>query len=367
MDALETTYRQIDQTCSDEIVAATVKGLMYGYAVQWEAGMADKEIECMEKTFVGPLMNPATGKPSRTWRVAGKIDKLVQEDGARVLYDHKTTSQEIENPDAVYWRTLQVDSQHQHYELLLWLNALKVDRIVWDVVRKPGIRPKKVAKKERQGIVATGTYCGFHVSPETRAAYTEEETENGELFCFRVCQEVTERPERYFARRSVVRTNHELLEYQRELWEAADSMRLARNEGTHYRNASACMNYGTPCIFLGVCSGHDSIESDNWKFKEQRHQELDYEGDGRDLISNSRLRTFLACRRKHYYEYECGVERVDAEEREALYFGTVWSAALDTYWSLTCRNGEIDNGHCNSATAGSEPAIAGQSPAGLPR
>lgn len=359
-DALETTYRFIDETCGDEIVAAMVKGLMCGYATAWGHGMGSKQIEAMERTYIGPLMNPATGKSSRTWRVAGKIDKLVREGSDLVLYDHKTTSQDIEDPNAVYWRTLQVDSQHQHYELLLWLNGLKVDRIVWDVIRKPGIRPKKLAKKERQGIVANGDYCGCRVSDFTRDLYAKEERENAELFALRVAAETVDNPARYFARRSVVRTNDELVEYAGELWSTADSMREARNDGTHYRNASSCMAWGTPCVFLGVCSGHDSIESDNWRTKERRHRELAYEGEGADLISNSRLRSFLACRRKHHYEYNLGVERVDAEDREALYFGTTWHAALDVFWSLTCRNGD-DNGHANYATAGSEPAIAGRS------
>ncbi len=196
------------------------------------------------------------------------------------------------------------------------------------------------------------------MSDETRELYTTEERENAELYMLRLCQEVTENRERYFARRSVVRTNSELAEYSRELWDAADSMRTARNEGTHYRNPSSCMNYGTPCVFLGVCSGHDSIESDNWRARPSRHRELEYEGDGGDLITNSRLKSFLSCRRKHLYEYEIGVEKADAEEREALYFGTCWHAAVDTYWQLTCRKGGHDNGHDNSATAGSEPAIA---------
>jgi hypothetical protein len=365
-DPLQETYRLVDETCGDEIVAATVKGLMCGYATMWGEGMASKQIEAMERTYVGPLINPATGKPSRTWRVAGKIDKLVREDGARVLYDHKTTSQDIEDPNAVYWRTLQVDSQHQHYELLLWLNGLKVDRIVWDVIRKPGIRPKKLAKKERQGIVATGTYCGHRISDYSREWYTREERENVELFALRVAAETVENPNRYFARRSVVRTNDELIEYAGELWSTADSMREARNDGTHYRNAGACMAYGVPCQFLGVCSGSDSITSDRWTKKQRRHSELDYDGDGEDLISNSRLRTFLTCRRKAHYQYDLSVERVDAKDKEAIYFGTCMHAALDKFWSLTCRTIGEENGHDISATTGSEPASAGRSHTGLP-
>jgi ATP-dependent helicase/DNAse subunit B len=93
------------------------------------------------------------------------------------------------------------------------------------------------------------------------------------------------------------------------------------------------MLYGSPCKFLGICSGYDSPDSDKWQRKTQVHNELPIiDGDGRDYLSNSRIRSFQTCRRKHYYEYELGIERQDDEERECLVFGTLLHSALNQWW-----------------------------------
>ena len=142
-----------------------------------------------------------------------------------------------------------------------------------------------------------------------------------------------ERPERYFQRRSVPRLDSELLEYARELWEHGQEILHARNTQRHARNSGACMLYGSPCKFLGICSGRDNPESDKWRRKEQMHRELpELEGDGRDVITNSRVRCFQTCRRKHFYQYELGIERADEEEKEALVFGSVWHQAMEAWW-----------------------------------
>jgi hypothetical protein len=110
------------------------------------------------------------------------------------------------------------------------------------------------------------------------------------------------------------------------------------------------MLYGSPCKFLGVCSGHDTAESDNWKKKEHVHNELDgIDGDGRDVLTNSRIRCFQTCKRKHYYQYELGIERIDAEEREALAFGTLYHAGLEAWWQCFLKGDNHDD--CNESPA----------------
>jgi CRISPR/Cas system-associated exonuclease Cas4 (RecB family) len=85
------------------------------------------------------------------------------------------------------------------------------------------------------------------------------------------------------------------------------------------------------------------------------------EGDGRNVLTNSRIRCFQTCRRKHFYEYELGVERQDEEEREALYFGNLWHAALEA-WFLASQKGVLnDDTNCASNSAGSGHAAAGAS------
>jgi hypothetical protein len=53
------------------------------------------------------------------------------------------------------------------------------------------------------------------------------------------------------------------------------------------------MLYGSPCKFLGICSGHDTPDSDRWQKKSQIHPELPADIENpKGLLTNSRIRTF---------------------------------------------------------------------------
>ena len=101
----------------------------------------------------------------------------------------------------------------------------------------------------------------------------------------------------------------------------------------------------------------DRPDSGKWVKKECVHEELEgsIQGDGRDLLTTSRMRCFQTCHKKAYYEYELGITRWDQEEREVLVFGTLWHQALAAWWSFFQ---EVDeNG--NSSNTGSQPASSG--------
>jgi hypothetical protein len=94
------------------------------------------------------------------------------------------------------------------------------------------------------------------------------------------------------------------------------------------------MNYGRPCQYLGICSGYDEATSANWQRREWVHPELEADGtsDGRDMLTNSRIRCFQTCRKSHYFKYELGITRVDEEESEVLFLGQVWHEALAVWF-----------------------------------
>lgn len=316
----------------EQLIAAKVRGLVRGYHERWKNH--DYAPISVESMVVSELYNPSTNKPSRTFETAGKLDLLAERAGRRVLFDHKTTSQDIADPNAPYWRQLVIEGQASHYMLLEWLNGRKVDDAVWDVTRKPTISPKKLSKAERTAIASLGVYCGCRVSDVARRAIVHEERETLELYEIRLANDCTcERPEWYFQRRSVPRLDSEILEYAHELWGHSQDLLHARRENRHVRNPGACMLYGSPCKFLGICSGYDDTDSGKWQRKQNVHAELpELPGDGRDVLTNSRIRCFQTCRRKHYFEYELGIERYDEEEREALHFGRLYHLALNSWW-----------------------------------
>ena len=329
----------------DPIQAAMARALLTGYDRRWREENRALELELVEETVVSPLTNPESGRHSRTYQVAGKLDKVARESHDRmVLFDHKTTSNSIVDPNSTYWRQLVVEGQATHYDLLCMANGLKIHRICWDVVRKPRLRPKRISKADQKLIQEEGTYFGVQVTPGLQETPPAEET--AQLFEARLTKAIVSEPEEYFQRRNVPRTRDELLEYAEELWQIAYDIRQSRQHERHYRNSAACMMYGRPCQYLGLCSGHDYPESDRWTTAPV-HVELEMElpenrdkfFDEMEIITNSRAKTYQTCRRKHHYRYEMALVKREEERKDALIFGTLWHHCMDAYWKATCKNG----------------------------
>jgi hypothetical protein len=366
-DALHAGLTAINQATAQltdgVLIAAKCRALLRGYAARWHDNPYQPFY--IERLMLADLINPATQRISRTYRLAGRVDVLATYHDRNILIDHKTTSQDIQDPAGSFWRQLVVESQPSHYMLLALQNGIKCDDAVWDVVRKPSISPKKLTKAEARSVVATQKYFDIPVSESTWADVAWlSERETPELYEARLTYDCThERPEWYFQRRSIPRLDSELLDHAKDLWDVGQDILNSRNMDRHIRNSGACMLYGSPCKFLGICSGYDSSASDKWTRKAQIHNELpELEGDGRDVLTHSRIRSYQTCRRKHYYEYELGIERIDEEEKEALLFGTVWHQGQEAFWSSFLLQQENEHGDSDSPPS-NEPGGNANAPA----
>lgn len=333
MSRIDAALQTIDSICSDPLLRAKLRGLLRGYDARWGAQqLVAHEIEV---TVTSDLFNPATGAKSRTFMMAGKKDLLMEESGRLWLMDHKTCSEDIADPNAAYWRQLTVEGQHLHYALLEHLNGRKIEGAVWDVTRKPSISPRQISKADMSDLAATKRYFGMDLTNEQIAEVRDTGRESFDLYEYRLAWDaISVRPEWYFQRQRIARMDNDLLEYSSELWGHTQDLLIARRENRWPRNSGACMNYGRACKFLGICSGQDEPTSDKWKNKEWVHNELPILGpdNGNDILTNSRIRCFQTCRRKHYLEYELGIDRAEPEEIESLYLGTVWHEALAVYF-----------------------------------
>lgn len=242
-----------------------------------------------------------------------------------------------------------IENQPTYYMLMDHLNGRRVDYALWDVVRKPSISPRQITKAERLDIDKYGTWFGQPAKSEDRETLA--------MYSARVAHDCSViRPEWYFQRRQVARLDGQLVECASESWEIGQAMLEERKRTRHVRNSGACMNFGSPCKFLGICSGYDEPDSDNWKKKEKVHVELpELPGDGKQFLTVSRMKSFQTCRRKHFYEYELGIERADAGERETLLFGILWHIALEEWFTA-----KKEEQHVNSLVSanGVESSVA---------
>jgi len=346
LDAALEVIRPIldDSDMSKQIIAAKCAGLMAGYDSRWlDAPYLIDSVECV---LTADLYNPATGRKSRSFTTAGKLDVRATDrlTGKRVLFDHKTTTEDISDPNSSYWRQLAVEGQATHYLLLEHLNGEKLDGAVWDVIKKPGISPKALTKADLADTLATGLYMGYKASEDDLASLASDGRETPRLYTARLAADcISERPQWYFQRRTIPRLDGEILEYAADQWDIGQDILHARAESRHPRNSGACMLYHSPCEYLGVCSGHDTIDSENWQRSEWVHPELpQLPGRGTDILTNSRMRTFQTCKRKHLYKYEMGVSRVESEDRESVFLGNLFHAASEQYF-LTLQKEQQNN------------------------
>lgn len=327
---------------SQRLVAAKCRALLRGYDSRWRN---ERYVPVgVEQLSTSDLVNPETAKRSRSFTLAGKLDVVATLNGQVVLIDHKTTTQDVADPDSMYWRQMVVESQPSHYMMLEWLNGRKIDGAVWDVVRKPAIKPTAIPLVDADGLKVVHDVEGNRVktkdgkkwreSGDTAAGYVlQTRPQTVDEYEARLDEDIATRPEWYFFRRPVPRLDHEIVEHAQETWDIAQDLLVARREDRWPRNSGACILYNSPCEYLGICSGFDTPDSDKWQRRENVHPELPtLEGDGKNVLTNSRIRCFQTCRKKHFFKYELGLERQDEEEREALYFGTIFHLALEAWW-----------------------------------
>src|SRR5437867_1704904 len=99
---------------------------------------------------------------------------------------------------------------------------------------------------------------------------------------------------------------------------------------TPHRNSGACMMWGRPCEYLGLCSGYDTPDSDKWRTRDSAHPEVDLPAD---VLTHSRIRCYQTCKRMHHYRYDLRLERPDDETAESLVFGQLLHRALESYYN----------------------------------
>ena len=177
----------------DEFQQATLIGLFSGYYARYpEAGLQIQP----EMRFVQKI----------TWlngfRSAGVIDGLIRKnEDSWILKEYKTTGASVA-PDSEYWDRLRFNIQLMTYMLALKNVGYNVDEISYDVTRKPAIRPKQ--------------------------------NETAEQFADRLKADTLERPDFYFAQRSVTVLDDDLETFSKMRYEICQQIRFLR------KRAKAC-------------------------------------------------------------------------------------------------------------------------------
>jgi hypothetical protein len=234
----------------------------------------------VEKAFELPLRNPEGTGVSRTFSLAGKIDALVELDTRQYVLETKTTSEDI-SEDSAYWLRLRVDQQISLYMLAArQMQAASGENynpaaVIYDVTRKPTIRPKQVPLVDDEGIaivldgagqrVKTADGKRWRTTGDTAKGYVAQvRKETDEEYGDRLWQDILDRPDFYYQRREIPRLEDDLLDFQHEVWQQAGQLRDCQNNGRWFRNVgqSSCgyCEYSELCL-QSVRVDHENIPS----------------------------------------------------------------------------------------------------------
>jgi hypothetical protein len=298
VDHLNERYEQIPATKTPREWALERQILLssfIGYLWYWQNDPI--EVLASEVPFELPLIAPRVKLPLPTSEVVrvGKIDEVVRWHGAVGALERKSTSRSID-PDSDYWDMAKKDTQVSMYALA-FRDLLEVegdgvvsvggvefrmdDRVgatIYDVWHKPTIKPAMLTQVATAEFIKTGDYCGqqFVVESITDTGHTDgnmtsvlvggesAEIEQGkrgfavretvEMFGARLLADIYERPDFYFARREIVRTDQEIRKFGVELYNIYQVQKLLDGTGHWYENEKQCRaTYA--CPYIPICYG----------------------------------------------------------------------------------------------------------------
>jgi hypothetical protein len=257
-----------------EVEAVTVETMLRGWAWRWSTAPA--RYVATEKTVHATLTKPAT---RRKVMVAGKIDALTNEStegmperpaGIETMREYKTAGEDI-GPDSDYWPRLKADSQISLYLLLLQANGMEGTRIMYDVTRKPSLRPSQTPVLDDQGLKIVEDAEGNRVmlangkprqAGDIAKGWTLKTTrETPQQYGARVLEDMFDRPEEYFQRREITRTQEELDRTRAEVIQTVGDILTVQGNGRWYRNPGrmTCDR----CSYKGICLGSPAMTVDS--------------------------------------------------------------------------------------------------------
>lgn len=304
-------YEAIPEWCNtDELVHGwmiereTVVRLLCGYWWYWDQvesnpdyPLAIKEIVQSEVSYRLPILNPDTGRATTSFEHGGKRDQIVTlRDGRLMVRENKTCSEDLD-PESDYWKRLLIDQQISGYYTSALDEGFPVVGVLYNVIRKPVLRPSQIALRDEDGVkivldqdgnrVRTKDGKKWRESGDAKAGYTlQSRIETPEEFGERLTDDIVARPQWYFARREIPRLESDLQEYRAELWQIQLQMRESQRTGRWFRNTAACRAFGSACPYFSICtSGIDVLRDgmpDDFEQVQDVHPEL---AEGSDIDS----------------------------------------------------------------------------------
>jgi hypothetical protein len=285
---LNARYEQLYPGMSRESRETERTVLLYSlFAYKYHYDEHKVEVVAREIPFRIPMIDPRTHRAIPNVFLDGKIDKLIKVGGKLAVMEHKSTSDSVD-PSSDYWGHLRLDTQTILY--LYAAQRLQVDGllspwkiksedepitdILYDVWHKPQIRPKKLSQAETNSFAESGKYFDqkFLISAnedDASCVITDffvdgvpaevEQLKKGfavretpDMFGARLFSDMNERPDYYFGRRPLARSQQELERFEWELFNLYQTVEAMSENDSWYHNEFSCDSYGR-CDYAEFC------------------------------------------------------------------------------------------------------------------
>lgn len=282
--------------------AVTCACLFRGYHEHY-ANTPPDTVLYTEQSFRVPIRNPATGRSTPRHYRRGKIDKIVQlPDGRVALKEYKTSGQDI-MPGNDYWWRLKIDSQVSGYYIAV-REALDIQfhTVIYDVARKPTIRPSRVPVFDDNNIKIVLDEYGNRVrnksgkkGPDGQYEWRQSaDAAQGYVLQTRAMT-LPEWSDKlmshirgsegfgtgaamwYYSRGEVVRLEMDLRDYETDLWSREKVLAEAERHNRWYKNTRSCLGR-TRCAYFHPCTRNiDPTREipEGFHIADVTHEELD--------------------------------------------------------------------------------------------
>lgn len=241
------------------------RAMMTGYASRYP--QEEFTVVALEKTFEGPIVNPATGAASRSFALAGKVDGIVSIGGEHYILEHKTAATIGADYLEKLWTDFQIAIYSHYVEEAL---GIPITGVIYNILAKARLQQSAGETEEeyqsrREALLAkskTGKTTARRKLPET-----------DEEFQARLLEKYAE-PEMFH--REMLYLSRDRFDILRaELWELTQAFLDARRRGVFYQNTGFCFNYHRPCAYFPVCrsNGNPNV-IDNFYTIAAPHEEL---------------------------------------------------------------------------------------------
>jgi hypothetical protein len=274
---LEYVQRMIDETYPNRYANDDEKfdwhnahAMMIGYTRAYPMSLELFKVIALEKVFTGPIVNPDTSAQSRTFKLSGKIDGLLQKmDGTYWLLENKTTQSLDGNYLEKLWCDLQITMYAYYLEQTL---GIRITGIIYNVLVKASLKQRK-EETEEEFAIRYAEACAKNKSGKSSATRHIAEPDNE--FRARLIDKYCEDSTSMFHREEIYLSRDQYDELRSELWELTQQYLDAKRRGTWYKNTDFCFRWNRPCAYFSICrSGENPIVIENEYTYKEPHEEL---------------------------------------------------------------------------------------------